>query len=133
MLLEGADRLDALRKALPQVDIKAGLAVCGGDASFYLEMFGDFTKLPIRGQLTKCLLTDDHKNYSIRVHGFKSNARYIGAAALGELAFEMERLTKEGFPENIYELQDGLFEQYDELCSGYCMVMGIEEYKADKD
>ncbi|MGN0695406.1 MAG: Hpt domain-containing protein [Oscillospiraceae bacterium] len=125
------DKLGTLRRMLPEIDVNAGLAVCGGDKSFYLEMLGDFTKLPIRAQLTKCLLTEDYKNYCIRIHGFKSNAKYIGAAKLGELAFEMEKLTRDELPENIYELQDSLFEQYDRICRGYCKIMDIE-YQGDK-
>lgn len=118
--------IDALRRRLPEINIKSGLSTCGGDEDFYMELFKDFTELPIRGELMKFLLEGDHKNYCIRIHGFKNNAYSVGAAATGDLAYRMEKLTREGFPTEIYELQNSLFEQYDNICRGYREIMGRE-------
>lgn len=124
--VQASGGIDALRRRLPEINIESGLATCGGDEDFYMELFKDFTELPIRGELMKFLLEGDHKNYCIRIHGFKNNAYSVGAAATGDLAYRMEKLTREGFPTEIYELQNSLFEQYDNICRGYREIMGTE-------
>lgn len=83
------------------------------------EGFEDFVKLPIKEELASYFKEGDYKNYCIRVHGFKNNAYSVGAKALGDLAYEMEKRTLEGLPEEIEELQSRLFEQYDRICLQY--------------
>lgn len=111
--------LQELRKRMPELNFEKGLATCSNDVDFYMEIFGDFAALTVKEELEKHLSTDNYKNYSIRVHGFKNNAYSIGAMEVGDLAFELEKLTKEGFPENIEALQKRLFEQYDRICLIY--------------
>ena len=99
---------------IPGIDYEAGIKTCCGDRDFYLEILRDFIQLPIREELMEFYRKRDYKNYCIRVHGFKNNA--IGARALGDLAFEMEKLTREEFSEDIEILQKNLFSQYDNIC-----------------
>ena len=96
-----------------------GLATCSGDKDFYIELFEEFTKLDIKSELTSYLKNSDNLNYCIRVHGFKNTAYSIGAVRLGDLAYNMEVLTREEMPDNIDELQDSLFEQYDRICQRF--------------
>lgn len=109
--------MDRLREKFPELDFEKGIANCGGEEEFYLEIFNDFTELKIKSQLEGYLERMDYKNYCIAIHGFKNNAYSVGAMALGDLAYEMEKMTRESMPENIGEYQKKLFEQYDRYCS----------------
>lgn len=98
------------------LDYTAGLATCGGDKEFYLELLGDFTELNLKNELEAYLAEGDFKNYCIRVHGFKNSAYSIGAKTLGDLAYEVEKATKQGFTEEIAGLQAQLFDMFDAVC-----------------
>ena len=93
--------------------------LCGGEEEFLMELFELFTRLPIKEELSRFRAENDYKNYCIRIHGFKNNAYPIGANALGDLAYEMEQMTRESMPDEIDELQKRLFEQYDRICEKY--------------
>ncbi|MGN0675430.1 MAG: response regulator [Oscillospiraceae bacterium] len=123
---QAAGKIEELRRRLPEINIEKGLATCGYDEDFYMELFNDFTELRIRSELLKFLFEEDHKNYCIRIHGFKNNAYSVGAVKTGDLAYELEKLSRDGFPEELYDLQNVLFEQFDNICQGYREVMGIK-------
>ncbi|MGN0403545.1 MAG: response regulator [Acetatifactor sp.] len=108
---------------IPEIDFEAGMVTCSGDRDFYLEILQDFTQLPVKEELTEFFNKQDYKNYCIRIHGFKNNAYSIGAKALGDLAYEMEKLTREKIPEEIVILQQRLFSQYDSICRQYREIM----------
>lgn len=113
------DVFSELQKALPEFNFETALAICSGDKEFYLELVSDFTKLSIKEELTKYLNEGNYGDYCIRIHGFKNNAYSIGAKEVGDLAFEMEKHTREGFAEGICDLQEKLFEKYDRICLQY--------------
>ncbi|MBQ8798313.1 MAG: response regulator [Lachnospiraceae bacterium] len=108
-----------LTKVLPELDYGKALMLCGGEESFLMELFELFINLPIKEELSRFRAENDYKNYCIRIHGFKNNAYPIGANALGDLAYEMEQMTRESMPEEIDELQKRLFDQYDRICEKY--------------
>ena len=109
--------LQQIRKKLPGVNVETGLATCSGDEDFYLELLQDFTELSIKEELVRFAEKRDSKNYCIRIHGFKNSAYSIGAKALGDLAYEMECMTRECLPAEVNALQASLFEQYDKICA----------------
>jgi len=111
--------LERLKELLSEIDFKVVGTFCGGDGEFYVELFEDFTKLPIKEELARYLEEGDFTDYCIRIHGFKNNAYSIGAMSLGDLAYEMEKMTRECIPEGIPKLQNQLFEQYDTICAKY--------------
>ncbi len=113
------DYFDAIRNKLPELDYKAGLLTCAGDKDFYLELLKDFTELSIKEELNRFLYEEDAKNYCIRIHGFKNNAYSVGAKEIGDLAYEMEKQSKDYFSEGIPELQKHMFELYDSVCRRY--------------
>ncbi len=116
---------DAIRTKLPELDYKMGLATCAGDSDFYLELLKDFTELTIRDELNRFLKEEDAKNYCIRVHGFKNNAYSIGAKEIGDLAYELEKLTKDNVLDKVAELQRHMFELYDSVCRRYNEVIVV--------
>lgn len=113
-----------IKEALPELDYEAALKTCMGDEEFYLELFQDYSELPIKEELTKHYAEGDYKNYCIRIHGFKNNSYSIGARELGDLAYAMEQLTREEIPEEIADMQKILFEEYDRICGIYRTVTG---------
>ncbi len=119
--------LDKLRGKLPTLNFAAGLTTCCNDEDFYLELLKDFVHLPIKEELTGYLDKGDYKNYCIRIHGFKNNAYSVGAVNIGDMAYEMEKLTKGEIPDSIKEMQDRLFEQYDYICTQYRDAIQSEE------
>ena len=116
---ENEDSFETLKRKLPQINFEAGISVCNGDKEFYMEIFRDFTKLPIKRELSDYLEKKDINNYRIRIHGFKNNAYSVGANELGDLAYEMEKIAKNGTIDGIDILQEQLFEKYDIICEEY--------------
>ena len=104
---------------IPELDYTAGLTTCCGDKDFYLELFHDFVELGIEEELKQFLAENDYKNYCIRIHGFKNSAYSVGAMELGDLAFVMEKLTKESMAEQIPDMQEMLLEMYHSICTRY--------------
>ena len=111
--------LEQLRVQLPEVDFDAGISSCVGDEEFYLEILNDFSELPILEELNRFMNENDAHNYCIRIHGFKNNAYTIGAKALGDLAFEMEKISKVELTEELKEKQKQLTEWYHKICLAY--------------
>lgn len=110
---------DAVCGNLPELDYKMGLTTCAGDTEFYLELLKDFTELPIKEELNRFLKEEDAKNYCIRVHGFKNNAYSVGAKEIGDLAYQLEKITKDSDFNRVPELQAHMFELYDSVCRRY--------------
>lgn len=110
---------EKLRQAIPEIDSEYGLKICVGDEEFYEELFGDFVNLDIRDKLNAALAENDFNTYCVHVHGFKNNAYSIGAKELGDMAFEMEKMTREEMPSDIAEKQRLLFECYDSICTRF--------------
>lgn len=119
------DYFEAIRTRLPELDYQAGLITCAGNQEFYLELLKDFTELPIKEELTMLLKEGDSKNYCIRVHGFKNNAYTVGARKIGDLAYELEKLTKASDLDKVPQLQSHMFELYDSVCTRYQEVIVI--------
>ena len=109
--------LEDIHALLPELDTTTGLATSCNDTSFYLELLQDFIVLPIKTELTTYLAQQDAHNYCIRVHGFKNNAYSIGAIALGDLAFQLEQLSRDNDLDSIPHLQEQLFAQYNRICT----------------
>ena len=107
---------------LPEINIVKGLATCIGDEDFYVELFTDFVNLDIKEQLNRFLNENDHDNYCIRIHGFKNNAYSVGAMELGDLSYEMEKLSRESLPDEIRTLQNSFTKKYDRICTCFRQI-----------
>lgn len=118
-----AEKIEKLRIALPNIDFDTGLATCCGDEDFLMELFQDYVELPIKEELQTYYEKGDCKQYCVRVHGFKSSSYSIGAKTLGDMAYEIEMLTKEALSEEVMVLQQRMFEEYDRICSVYAELI----------
>jgi len=120
---EGLSIPEEIKKLVPELNISAGMATSCGDEEFYLEILGDFVNLPIKKELQQYWEQNDHHNYCIRIHGFKNNAYSVWLREQGDIAYDMERLTREGFSAEVSVLQKQLFEKYDAFCAAYHTVV----------
>jgi len=118
-----SEELNLLSRCLPEIDFEKAMVYCSGSEEFYLELLQDFVNLPIKKELSAYYQKGSYKNYSIRVHAFKNNAYSIGAQKLGDLSCEIEKLTKEGFPDEICDKQEELFEQFEKICRQYAKAI----------
>ena len=109
--------LERLQKNLPEINTDMGMTTCIGDVAFYKELLQDFIVLPIKSELDTFLAAQDAANYCIRVHGFKNNAYSVGAQALGDLAYQLEQLSRNNDLDKIPELHSQLFAQYEHICT----------------
>lgn len=100
----------------PEIDIEAGMKYCGGDKGLYTELWKEFTRLTVFDQLTQCLENDDYKGYCTLIHGFKNNAYSVGAKTLGDMAYEMEKMTRDSLPPETESRQQRLYVLYQKIC-----------------
>lgn len=92
------DTLAYLNQALPDMDVSDGLAHCGETCTDYLNVLKiNYTYGNKNLEELKALLKQkDYKNYTIKVHAMKSNARGIGAKTISEMALRQEEAGKAG-------------------------------------
>ncbi|MBQ5320028.1 MAG: response regulator [Oscillospiraceae bacterium] len=114
--------IQLLAEKLPEIDTAKGLESCIDDKEFYIELLTDYTNLEIKSELEFLLKSDDRQNYCIKIHSFKSSSYSIGAMQIGNLAFEMEKLSRECLNDEIVEMQKELFNQYDRICTTFNKV-----------
>lgn len=109
--------LETAKKA--GLNTEEGIRYCAGDASFYLEMLGEFVSSHDEKAkaLNESFEKEDWKNYQIYVHALKSNLRSIGAADISDLAKTLEYAAKDGDAALIKEKHGILMEKYDQLSS----------------
>ena len=115
-----ADRksgIDRTALGIAGIDVTSGLAYCANDESLYAEMLSDFAssceeKLNALGGF---LETKNWKDYGIKVHALKSNARMIGAESLSALALKLEEAAKSGDGAFVTANHKALAEEYARL------------------
>lgn len=75
--------------------IENGLSHAKGDAEMYLELVRMFIReREKQEELNRFRSEQNMKDYAIRVHGLKGNARTLGAEQLADIAFEHEKQSK---------------------------------------
>ncbi len=99
------------------IDTEEGLACCADDEEFYLEMIEEYVREGKERceKLEACFAEEDWKNCSIHAHSLKSTSRMIGAAALSELARELEFASREGDAEKVRSLHGEMMRIYPAL------------------
>ncbi len=77
-------------------DINKSLELLG-DMDMYNEVLSDFLNMidEKKANLNKYKSINDMANYAIDVHALKSDVRYLGFMAVGELAYELGLLNKQ--------------------------------------
>jgi len=76
--------LTELKNKIPEFDYEGGMAYCGDDEEFFLEMLGDYVNSGRDELLPKLYDAKDWVNYEIEVHALKSTSRMMGFPELGD-------------------------------------------------
>ena len=126
---------EKLRKA--GVDTDRGIAFCGGDETFYLEVLGEYLKASDekRAGLHKAFAEEDMENYGVLAHSLKSTSATIGAAELSQMALALENAAAEKNVEFVRREQGAVFEKYEQLLDRIreCIPEGEEEAEFSLD
>jgi len=95
---------------LPQLEklglvIDAGLAYCGNDEAFYVEMLEDYVNTSDKRwrELEAALTQNDMDGYCILIHALKSTSKTVGINDVFELAKELEERSKNGEADAVRE------------------------------
>ena len=110
------ERVPEWLAAVPALELKEGLAHCGGAAA-YLEALRIFAA-SVRtraGEIERACAAGDVADYTIKVHALKSMARAIGAKELGGLAARLEAAGDSGDLDTIYSQTGKLLAMYRRL------------------
>ncbi|MCQ2506222.1 MAG: Hpt domain-containing protein [Lachnospiraceae bacterium] len=76
--------LSELKNVISEFDYESGMAYCGEDEEFFLEMLSDYVDSGRDELLPKLYEAKDWVNYEIEVHALKSTSRMMGFPLLGD-------------------------------------------------
>lgn len=98
------------------INEEEGLNNCG-NMELYLTAIKSFVFSSDQGlkDIRRYYEEEDYKNYTVRVHALKSEARLVGALGLSERARRLEMAAKEGRVSEIKENTEELLELYAEV------------------
>ncbi len=112
---DGAFEDDAAEaENFPGIDVKQGIAYCGGRFEDYLEVVQIYysTGLGKIVEIQNHYRNRDWKNYAILVHAVKSTSQGIGAGKLSEMARDLESAGKNGDEEFIRGHHEDMMKEY---------------------
>lgn len=114
---------------IPNVDVKAGLTLCGGNVEAYLAVLKTFMETADESilRIETFAHSRDYKNYTTEVHGLKSSALAIGAAGLSEMAKSLEQAGKAEDYKAIHEDTPALIARFSEIAHNIKPLMETEE------
>ena len=107
-----------LKSALPFVDVRKGMEVCGNTVKDYLdiiEITDTYGKRHVE-ELEKYLENEDFENFTIKIHSMKSTLMSIGAVSLSNLAREQEMAGKE-------QRYSYILDSFDAFINGYLRLL----------
>ncbi len=112
--------------------IENGLSHAKGDAEMYLELVRMFIReREKQEELNRFRSEQNMKDYAIRVHGLKGNARTLGAEQLADIAFEHEKQSKADNAEYVNSHFEKLLEVWESTLEGFEKY--VEEQGGDED
>ena len=101
---------------IPGLDVKSGLELCDGDTKFFVRALRLFiAKIPDTLDKMRNVTEGTLHDYSIVVHGLKSNSVYIGAEEIRKTAKELETLSKEGDLSGVQARNDAFIQYIENL------------------
>lgn len=114
---------------IPNVDVMAGLKLCGGNVDAYLAILKTFRETAGESilRIETCAQNRDYKNYTTEVHGLKSSALSIGAVGLSEMAKALEQAGKDQDYKQISEDTPALIARFSEIAENIRPFVETEE------
>ncbi|MCM1023921.1 MAG: ATP-binding protein [Prevotella sp.] len=114
---------------IPNVDVRAGLTLCGGNVDAYLAILKTFMETADESilRIETYAQSRDYKNYTTEVHGLKSSSLAIGAAGLSEMAKALEQAGKSEDYKRIAEDTPALIARFSEIASNIKPLVETDE------
>ena len=115
------------------IEVAKGIKNSGSEEAYYdlLKVFADSVDDRSK-EIEDYYLTEDYKDYTIKVHGLKSSARIIGATDLGEKALKLEEAGKAGDLDYIHEHHEEFMKEYRRIGEFLGEVVDRGEPETDK-
>jgi len=96
---------------IPGVDTERGVSLYGGDIKIYLPLLRSYvSSTPRTLEKLETVTKETLPEYVIAVHGLKGTSANIGAEALREAAFNLEKLSRAGDIEGVLSQNNKLVE-----------------------
>lgn len=108
------------------IDAAEGLAYCADDPAFYDEMLAEYvneSEAQLAG-MQRDFDRQDWANYRIRAHSLKNTSRMIGAAAVSDRAYALEKAAKEEDGPAIRAAHETFLSDYRALVEGLRRMIG---------
>ncbi len=109
------DELSVLKET--GIDVDKGIANCGGEKSFYIEMLAEYlsSSAEKKEKMKEYLDKGDLKEYGVIVHSIKSTSATIGVMSVSSKALLLEKAAGEGDKAYITVDHPGFIEEYDRM------------------
>lgn len=120
---------------IPDIDVEAGLALCGNSTDAYLAVLKTFMETAPESieRIERFSRDRNYKDYVTEVHGLKSSALAIGAKGLSEMARQLEMAGRgEDYKQISYETPT-LIAKYTEIAENIKPFTEGEPSEADND
>lgn len=107
----------SLAKLLPEINVTAGLNLCGGNINLYMEvlhMLHEDSPAQLE-ELKRLYAEKDFENYTVQIHSLKGQLLNVGYTDLGEAARDLEFASREGRYEYIDTHMERFLIKYQEL------------------
>ena len=118
--VEGNGAIDYSRYREYGIDIEDGISKMAGNWKLYLDMIKMFIDRKGRQDQLKQFLTEQNaEDYRILVHALKGDAKMLGIARLGDVAYEHEKQSDAGNLAYVEENWDELIECWDRALEGF--------------
>ncbi|MBR1628611.1 MAG: response regulator, partial [Lachnospiraceae bacterium] len=118
---------DAMLAALREqkFDVEIGLGFCGQDVEFYVELLSDFVEAYAdkKQELDVFFEAENWHDFEVKIHALKSSAKSIGASALADRAFFLERAAADLDAKAIQETYPVFDAEYLEMVQGLKRVL----------
>jgi len=117
------------------IDIKKGIANCGGEEDFYRSILLEYldSSAEKKDKLEKFLKEGDMESYGIQVHSLKSTSATIGAMTLSAKALELEQLAKAGKSGEVGLKHEPMSAEYTRVLNAISRVVSEEDAMEDPD
>ena len=127
--LETPDSVDDQMTALAKLGLNTeeGMAYCGGEEDFYIEIIGDYSKACEANiaKLENFKSQGDFENYKVLIHSVKSASKTIGSKELFNEAFELEKASGRGDKEFVEKNHDAFMKKYKKLADELTKVIQL--------
>lgn len=107
------------------LNTEEGMAYCGGEEDFYIEIIGDYSKACEANiaKLENFKSQGDFENYKVLIHSVKSASKTIGSKELFNEAFELEKASGRGDKEFVEKNHDAFMKKYKKLADELTKVI----------